>query len=72
MQWLSQGTMPAHFDEHHHNVHLTNGQEMVSSAVSAPAKDKFKPLESNLMHERISLSMGMGSWAKDVQGATTL
>jgi hypothetical protein len=36
--------MPAHFDEHHHNVHLTNGQEMVSSAVSAPAKNKFKPL----------------------------
>jgi hypothetical protein len=32
--------MPEHFDEHHHNVHLTNGQEMVSSAVSAPAKDK--------------------------------
>jgi hypothetical protein len=44
MQWLSQGTMPLHFDEHHHNVHLTNGQEMVSSAMSAPAKDKFKPL----------------------------
>jgi hypothetical protein len=44
MQWLSQGTMPLHFDEHHHNVHLNNGQEMVSSAVSAPIKDKFKPL----------------------------
>jgi hypothetical protein len=44
MQWLSQGTMPLHFDEHHHNVHLTNRQEMVSSAVSAPTKDKFKPL----------------------------
>jgi hypothetical protein len=44
MQWLSHGTMPAHFDEHHHNVHLTNGQEMVSSAVSATAKNEFKPL----------------------------
>jgi hypothetical protein len=44
MQWLGQGTMPLHFDEHHHNVHLTNGQEMVSSAVSPPTKDKFKPL----------------------------
>lgn len=28
--------------------------------------------QSNLMHERIWLSMGMGSWTKDVQGATTL
>jgi hypothetical protein len=36
--------MPLHFDEHHHNVHLTNGQEMVSSAVSAATKDKFKAL----------------------------
>jgi hypothetical protein len=36
--------MPAHFDEHHHNVYLTNGEEIVSSAVSAPTKNKFKPL----------------------------
>jgi len=69
MQWLSQGTMPAHFDEHHHNIHLTSGQETVSSAVSAPSLNLW---QSNLMHERIWLNMGMGSWAKDLEGATTL
>jgi hypothetical protein len=49
MQWLNQGTMLLHFDEHHHKLHLTNGQEMVSSVVSTSAKEKFKPLASNLM-----------------------
>jgi hypothetical protein len=44
MKWLSQGTMSPHFDEHHHNVHITNGQEMVNSIVSVRAKDNFKPL----------------------------
>jgi UV DNA damage repair endonuclease len=47
MQWLSQGTMPLHFDEHHHNVHLTNGQEMVQCLHQL--KRSLNLWQSNLM-----------------------